>query len=189
MNLYQPEGKINPSVTERNSRQVFKAPTLPTHTPWEHMSFSADPAHLCSSKPSQQPLSQVKTAVTSAQAQLVAMPEAVPTRLFTLCSFDRAILETQGLGYNTAAVPATTDSSSSSHLLIKSSELETIDVLGKVWSKAISSYFPSYSPVRHSQATIRSPSRGRVSEPMLSLYDPRAPGCCPHPHIYNVAPV
>ena len=62
-------------------------------------------------------------------------------------------------------------------------------MLGKVWSKAISSYFPSYSPVRHSQATIRSPSRGWVSEPMLSLYDPSTPGCCPHPHIYNVAPV
>ncbi|CAI9154270.1 unnamed protein product [Rangifer tarandus platyrhynchus] len=103
-------------------------------------------------------------------------------------SFDKAILATQGLGYNKAAVPATSDSSSSSqHLLIKSSELKTVDVLGKVWSKAISSYFPSYSPMRHSQATIRSPSRGWVSEPMLSLYDPRAPGCCPHPHMYNVA--
>lgn len=133
--------------------------------------------------------SQAKTVVTSAQAQPAAVPEAVPTRLFTLCPFDKAILEPKGFGYKKAAVPITTGpASSSQHLLIKSSKLETLDVLGKVWSKAISSYFPSYSPVRHSQAAIRSPSRGWASEPMLSLYDLGASGCCPHSHICSVVP-
>lgn len=133
------------------------------------MSFCADRACLCSSRLSRQPLSQGKTAVTSAQEQLGAVPEAVPTRLFTLCSFDKAILEPKGFGYNRTAVPlAASSPSRSQHLLIRSSKLKTLDVLGKVWSEAISSYSPSYSPMRHSQVPLRAPAGGGSLSP-----------CCP----------
>lgn len=140
VNLSQAEEKRNRSVTDGNCGQVFKATPPP---PRGHVSFSADCACLSSSKPARQPLSQVKPAVTSAKHdQLAVVSEAVPTKLSTLCSLDKSILELKGVGYTRAAVPPSLLLPASQHLLIKSSNLKPLDVLGKAWSEAISSYSP-----------------------------------------------
>nr|KAF6471588.1 hypothetical protein HJG59_010974 [Molossus molossus] len=122
------------------------------------MSFYADCACLSSSRPSRQPLSQVKPAVTSAEARPVAWLVRQCQQGFSpFVPLIRPSWNPRAL----VTVPAITSPSVPQHLLIKLSKRRTLGVLRKAWSEAISSTPnpPLPSPVRHGQAAHQEPQQ------------------------------
>lgn len=89
---------------------------------------------------------------------------------FQTCSFDKAILEPKGRSAPGHSCPKFTI------LAIKSSKLKILDVLGKSWSEAISSY---HFLLLFSSEACQEPQKGLDLVPILSLCDRGGPKVLP----------
>lgn len=121
------------------------------------MSFYADCARLSSSKPSRQPLSQVKPAVTSAEARPVAwLVRQCQQRLFTFYSFDKIMLEPKGFGYSAPHYHFSLSFTTSAYQVTEAKNIRC------AWKGLVSSHFLLFHTHLTSEAQPSCPSGAPV---------------------------